>query len=111
MQDKSQHLPLKTLMVLADNLNLGLESPQETGSRLEKLIIGSSEQAVQNFVLRNTLMDVVASTGMALGRAVANRHGTNRYRRVCFYTEVAGESLKSYRDLVEGITGCLCGAC
>jgi hypothetical protein len=105
------HLPLKTLMVLADNLILGLESPQETGSRLEKLIVGSSEQAVQIFGLRNSLMEAVASTGMALGRAVANRNGRNPYRRVCFYTKVPGVSPKSYRDLVEEMTGCFCEAC
>ena len=42
------------------------------------------------FGFQNTSMEVVASTGMAMGCALANRNGKNRYRRVCFYTQVAG---------------------
>lgn len=40
------HLPLKSLMVLADNLNLRLESPPETGYRLEKVIVGRAGSAI-----------------------------------------------------------------
>ena len=105
------HLRLQTLIVMVHRLHLKLESPQQTGSRLEELIVGSTEPSVQ---FRGAdlfeLMGALMSRGIAIGCAV---DGAQAYssRRMCLYTRVAGTPPKSYEEVVKVTKSCSCGAC
>ena len=105
------HLRLQTLIVMVHRLHLKLESPQQTGSTLEEMIVGSTEPSVQ---FRGAdlfeLMDALMSRGIAIGTAV---DGAQAYssRKMCLYTKVAGTPPKSYEELVKVTKSCSCGAC
>lgn len=105
------HLRLRTLIVMVHRLHLKLELPQQTGLRLEEMIVGSTKASVQ---FRGAdlfeLMAALMSRGIAIGCAV---DGAQAYssRRMCLYTKVAGTPPRSYEELVKVTKSCSCGAC
>ena len=107
------HLPLRTLILTAQRLHLRLESANDTASRLEEMIVGSFEPEPQiTGADLFELMDNLIGRGFVVGTAVSGGDGfAYSSKKVCFYTRRRGERPKTYEEVTERTTKCICGKC